>query len=160
MFNDMAVPDEQTRIIEPGLDPCDFCRISDDRVFETRFPVFGGRLLLRSNSWRSTTKLHLVDMDRMSIFGEVVALPDLDGVQGRVLRNWIVPAHMQGISICVNCAEQGCPWPTPSKTNPCRGKNEKLCMAQAGAGRSDRVRRMGTEWSPEALEACRVESRY
>jgi hypothetical protein len=119
MFNDMAVPDEQTRIIEQGLDPCDFGRISDDHVFETPFPVFrrppSPAIKFLAIDY---LKLHLVDMDGMSICIEVVDLPDLDGVQGRVLRNRIVPAHVHGIPICVNCAEQGCPWADTFQNKP------------------------------------------
>ena len=38
-------------------------------------------------------------------------------------------------------------------------EDEKLRVAQAGAGRTDRVHRMDAGWSPEAFKVCRVEGR-
>ena len=40
-----------------------------------------------------------------------------------------------------------------------KGKDEKLCVVKAGAGRTNRVHRMDAGWSPEAFEVCRAEGR-
>ena len=40
-----------------------------------------------------------------------------------------------------------------------QGRNEKLFMARTGAGRTHRVHRMDTGWSPETFEVCRAKER-
>ena len=48
------------------------------------------------------------------------------------------------------------------KANPVgldQGRDEKLCVAQTGVGRTNRVHRMDAGRSPEAFEVCRVERR-
>jgi integrase len=54
-------------------------------------------------------ELHLVDVDRVRVLREVVHLPDLDGVQVRVLRDRIVPVERIRRTVLVHRAEEGLP---------------------------------------------------
>ena len=75
MLDDVTVPDEQTGIIEQGLDSGDLARIGDDRVLKTRLPNL--RRPRNSFEWLAidNLKLHLMDVDGVGIFREVVAFP-------------------------------------------------------------------------------------
>jgi ATP-dependent DNA ligase len=77
------------------------------------------------------------------------------------VRNGFVPQHSPGSGEKVQGARN--PYlpvrqPTRKEAHSMgfdQGRNEKLRMAQTGAGRTGRVHRMDAGWSPEAFEVCR-----
>ena len=107
MFDDVAVPDIQTGEIEQRFDPCDLSRVRNHGVLEARFPVFwrAGNAVERLTI--DDLKLHFVNVNRVSVFREVVYLPDFDGVQGRILCDRIPPSFGDRVSGSVKRAEEG-----------------------------------------------------
>src|SRR6185369_5341761 len=98
MLQDVAMPDESARDIERGFDPSDLPWISNDHVSETGFPWLRWQRVAHQLGWRQrhaflvrdqrlpidNLKLHLVEVNRMSVLGEVVQLPQFGRVQRRI----------------------------------------------------------------------------
>src|SRR6266508_360290 len=100
VLDDVAVPHVQAGEVELGLDPGDLLRVGDDGVLVAGLPALrrSGRSLGRLERLAvDDLELHLVDVDGVGVFGEVVELPDLGGSQRRVLGDRIVPAQVDRV---------------------------------------------------------------
>src|SRR5206468_12370112 len=94
VLHDMAVPHVEAGQIEPGLHPGDLPGVGDHGVLVAGLPA------LRSSGGTAGAEplpvddleLNLVNVDGVSVHGEVVDLPDLRGAESRVLRDRLVPA--------------------------------------------------------------------
>src|SRR5215208_136884 len=114
VFEDVAVPDEQAGAVEQRLHARDLVRVGDDGVLATGLPgLRGPGSRLADHLAAEDLEGHLVDVDRMSVGGEVVQLPDFDGSQGRVLRGRLVPAERVSAAVRVERPQVGlgrCEW--------------------------------------------------
>src|SRR5215218_441144 len=108
VFEDVAVPDEQSGAVEQRLHARDLVWVGDDGVLATGLPALRwARGSVPDRLAADDLKGHLVYVDRMGVGGEVVELPDLDGSHGRVLRERLVPAKRLSAAVRVERSQVG-----------------------------------------------------
>src|SRR5215211_6331700 len=108
VFEDVAVPDEQSGAVEQRLHARDLVWVGDDVVLATGLPALRwARGSVPDRLAADDLKGHLVYVDRVGVGGEVVQLPDLDGSHGRVLRERLVPAKRLSAVVRVERSEVG-----------------------------------------------------
>src|SRR6266702_1065533 len=93
--DDVAVPEKKSGDVELGLHACKHARVDEDGVLGPDFSSLWRRgctaelgRSIRSDRDRLAVdyfELHLVDMNRMGVLGEIVDLPGLRGSERRVL---------------------------------------------------------------------------
>jgi hypothetical protein len=109
------MPDEEPRVIEARFDAGDLVGVGDDRVLVAGLP----RLRLSGPPVKrfpvQHLKLHLVDVDRVGVLGEVVQFPDLDRVQGRGLGDLLVPVQPDGGPSASTVPRTASVGPTPAR---------------------------------------------
>src|SRR5215208_7864813 len=102
VFEDVAVPDEQSGAVEQRLHARDLVWVGDDGVLATGLPALRwARGSVPDRLAADDLKGHLVYVDRVGVGGEVVDLPDLDGSHGRVLRERLAPAERVSAAVRV-----------------------------------------------------------
>ena len=82
VLEDVAVPDEEPGVVEARLDAGDLVGVGDDRVLVAGLPRLGGPSRSAERLPVHDLELHLVDVDRVGVLGEVVDLPELDRAAG------------------------------------------------------------------------------
>ena len=85
------MPHIESRAVIEGFDSRDLSWVGYERILQARLPGLRPARCAAERLTGEHLELHLVDVDRVGVLGEVVDLPQFDGSERDLLRDWRIP---------------------------------------------------------------------